>query len=255
VATFEVIHTTTRLARIDAADRESAKRRFAAYVLYGETAHVAADVETGFGDDAELAPYAGAPPATADLRAWLARRDAESERFEPALFEDPSRRIDAYLRLLAANDPWRLEGHGSLGRALSAVPAFAVLATCDGRIRYRFEATTFLDYLRADVALAIDPARPGATVRVANLVDVAALHDDGLRQIASSYDVIARECALTAPFASGTSAVAIAEPYGVVFDEPSWRAYVDHRREDPERFLPPAGWTSAFPTYGDDLGM
>ncbi len=246
---FEVFYGTTRIARIDASDGDEAKRRFAAYVLYDEHAHIVSDVELSFGDDAELTPVYGSPPTAgprSELRAWIARRDAQSEPFEVNVLEDPDRTLDAYLRLLATNDPWRLEGHGSLGRTLSAIPIIADLTTFDDRIRYRFEATQFLDYLRLDVVAALDPLRPQESIRVANLVDVAALHDETLRQIVSSYEAIVRELRLTARFASVT---AVERAFDVTFEAESWRRYVDHRIAEPARFLPPPGWTSAFPTY------
>ena len=164
-------------------------------------------------------------------------------------FEDPERTLDAYLRLLATNDPWRLEGHSSLGRRLSAVPMFAELATFDGRIVYQFDATQFLDYLRFDVLTSLDPRRPQESIRIDNLVDVAALHDDALRQIASSYATIGCELRLTAKYASGAR---LERVYDVTFVATSWNRYVAHRRDEPDRFLPPPGWTSAFPRYGGD---
>src|SRR5450755_1152206 len=203
---YEVFYATTRIARIAAADREAAKRCFAAYVLYDECDHVVSDVQLSFGDDAEVTPFEDDAPVAGsreDVRAWVARRDAQAEPFEVNCFEDPERTLDAYLRLLATNDPWRLEGHGSLGRTLSAVPILADLATFDGRITYRFDATQFLDYVRFDVVASLDPRRPRDSIRIGNLVDVAALHDDDLRQIASSYATIAAELRLTARYGTG----------------------------------------------------
>ena len=60
---YEVLYATTRVARIAAADSDSAKRRFAAYVLYDETDHVVSDVQLSFGDDAEVTPFGDAPVA------------------------------------------------------------------------------------------------------------------------------------------------------------------------------------------------
>ncbi len=248
---YEVFYATTRIARIDAPDGQEAKRRFAAYALYDECDHIVSDVQLSFGDDAEVSPYEGDPPVAGprdDLRAWLASRDAQAEAFEVNLFEDPERSLDAYLRLLATNDPWRLEGHGSLGRTLSAVPVFAELSTFDGRITYRFEATQFLDYVRHDVLASLDPKRPQDSIRIDNLVDVAALHDDGLRQIASSYATIASELQLTTKYAAGEL---VGPAFEVTFTIETWKRYIAHRIAEPERFLPPPGWTSAFPTYGD----
>ena len=248
---YEVLYATTRIARIDAADRESAKRRFAAYILYEDQTYIVSDTQLSNGDDAELTPAAEAAPAggtRADLRAWLARRDAQAETFEVNVFEDPDRRIDAYLRLLATNDPWRLEGHSSLGRVLSAVPVLADLTTFDGRVRFRFDATQFLDYVRLDIIVALDRLRPQESIRVANLIDVAALHDDALRQIASAYETIVNELHLTSRFSSGAT---VESPFDISFEAENWLRYVAHRIAEPERFLPPAGWTSAFPTYDD----
>jgi hypothetical protein len=248
---YEVLYATTRVARIAAADSDSAKRRFAAYVLYDETDHVVSDVQLSFGDDAEVTPFGDAPVAgsRADVRAWVARRDAESEPFEVNCLEDPERTLDAYLRLLATNDPWRLEGHGSLGRTLSAIPMLADLVTFDGRIAYRFDATQFLDYIRFDVLASLDPRRPQESIRVDSLVDVAALRDDTLRQIASSYATIVAELRLTARFATG---LPVERPFDVTFAAESWSRYLTHRLAEPARFLPPPGWTSEFPTYGGD---
>ena len=248
---YEVLYATTRIARVEAADAESAKRRFAAYVLYDDHTHVVSDTQLSDGDDAELTPESEAAPSggsRAELRAWLARRDAQAEPFEVSLFEDPDRRLDAYLRLLATNDPWRLEGHSSLGRPLSAVAVLANLETFDKRVRYRFDATQFLDYVRLDIIVALDRSRPQDSIRVANLVDVAALHDDALRQIASSYETIVNELRLTSRFANGALADA---PFAVSFEAENWTRYLAHRIAEPERFLPPPGWTSAFPTYDD----
>lgn len=249
---YEVFYATTRIARIAAPDAESAKRRFAAYVLYDECDDVVSDVQLSFGDDAEVAPFEGDAPVSGsreEMRGWIARRDAQAEPFEVNYFEDPERSLDAYLRLLATNDPWRLEGHGSLGRTLSAVPVFADLVTFDGRITYRFDATQFLDYLRFDVLAALDPQRPQDSIRIDSLVDVAALHDDALRQIASSYETIATELRLTARYATGLH---VDRAYRVTFAGEIWERYIAHRIAEPQRFLPPPGWTSAFPTYGDD---
>jgi hypothetical protein len=249
---YEVFYATTRVARIAAADPQTAKRRFAAYALYDECEYVASDVQLSFGDNAELTPFESDAPVAGsrdELRAWFARRDAQTEPFEVSFFEDPERPIDAYLRLMATNDPWRLEGHGSLGRTLSAVPVFAELVTFDGRIAYRFDATQFLDYLRFDVLAALDPQQPQDSIRIDNLVDVAALHDDDLRQIASSYEIIATELRLTAAYANGFR---IERAFEVTFDAESWTRYIAHRAAEPGRFLPPPGWTSAFPTYGAD---
>jgi hypothetical protein len=246
---YEVFYATTRIARIDAPDRDSAKRRFAAYVLYDECEHVVEDVQLSFGDDAEITPYEGDAPVAGsrdDVRAWIAGRDAEAEAFEVNFFEDPERTLDAYLRLLATNDPWRLEGHGSLGRTLSAVPVFADLTSFDGRIAYRFDATQFLDYIRLDVLASLDPQRPQDSIRIDSLIDVAALHDDALRQIASSYATIATELRLTARYARGPH---IERAFEVTFEAETWKRYIAHRIAEPERFLPPPGWTSAFPTY------
>ena len=246
---YEVFYATTRIARIDAADREAAKRRFAAYVLYGDVTQVVSDVELSFGDDAELAPAYEAAPAAgsrAELRAWLARRDAQSEAFEPNVLEDPDRRLDAYLRLLATNDPWRLEGHGSLGRRLSRIAVLADLRTFDERIHYRFDATQFLDYVRLDTVCALDPQFPEHSIRISHLVDVSALHDDALRQIASSYETVARELRLTARFGE---APRIERAISVTFEAQTWQRYVAHRIAEPDRFLPPPGWRSAFPNY------
>ena len=107
----------------------------------------------------------------------------------------------------------------------------ADLVTFDGRIAYRFDATQFLDYIRFDVLASLDPRRPQESIRVDSLVDVAALRDDTLRQIASSYATIVAELRLTARFATGLPVERLAEP---------------------ARFLPPPGWTSEFPTYGGD---
>jgi hypothetical protein len=249
---YEVFYATTRIARIAADDRETAKRRFAAYVLYDDCAHVESDVQLSFGDEAEITPFMGDAPVAGsrdEVRAWIGRREAEAEAFEVAHFEDPERTLDAYLRLLATNDPWRLEGHSSLGRMLSAVPLFAELATFDGRITYVFDARQFLDYLRFDVLAALDPRRPQDSINIDSLVDVAALHDDALRQIASSYETITTELRLTARYAGG---IHVERPFGVTFELGSWNRYMAHRRAEPDRFLPPPGWTSAFPTYGTD---
>jgi hypothetical protein len=249
---YEVFYATTRIARIEAVDREAAKRRFAAYVLYDECGHVVSDVQLSFGDDAEVTPSEGDAPVAGsreELRAWVARRDSQAEAFEVSLFEDPERKLDAYLWLLATNDPWRLEGHSSLGRTLSAVPMFGDLVTFDGRVAYRFDATQFLDYVRFDVLASLDPQRPRDSIRIDNLVDVAALHDEVLRQIASSYETIASEFRLTAKFATGP---AVERAFDVTFALEPWNRYIEHRTADPGRFLPPPGWTSAFPTYGGD---
>jgi hypothetical protein len=40
--------------------------------------------------------------------------------------------------------------------------------------------------------------------------------------------------------------------FDVTFAVEPWRRYVAHRIAEPERFLPPPGWTSAFPTYDTD---
>ncbi len=248
---YEVTYVTTRIARIGADDRDSAKRRFAAYVLYDELTYLESDVQLSFGDDAELTPLFGEAPTAgsrSELRAWLARREETSEAFEPSVYEDPSRNVDTYLRLLATNDPWRLEGHGSLGRTLSAVPQLAELQTFDRRIAYRFDATQYLDYLRLDNITALDPLRPQESLSVESLIDVSALHDEALRQIASSYETIVRERRLTARFCGGTH---VDEAFTVTFEPAEWGRYVAHRRAQPERFLPGPGWRSAFETYGD----
>ena len=247
---YEVFYATTRIARLEAADRETAKRRFAAYVLYDECDDIVSDVELSFGDEAEITPFEGDAPvagAREDVRAWVARRDALSESFEVSFFEDPERKLEPYLRLLATNDPWRLEGHSSLGRALSAFPISADLVSFDGRIAYRFDATQFLDYVRFDVVASLDPLRPQDSIRIDSLVDVAALHDGALRQIAASYDAIVREFRLTDRYATGPR---INDPFRVTFEVAAWRGYLAHRVAEPHRFLPPPGWTSAFPTYG-----
>ena len=246
---FDVYYATGRLARIEANDVESAKRRFAAFVLYDDVAHVRSDVRLMEAADAEVTPSFGAMPTRGtrdEMRAWLARSEAAAEPFEVGLFEDPERRLETYLRLLATNDPWRLEGHGSLGRTLSAVALHADLTTFDERIRYRFDATQFLDYLAYEAIASLDPARPHESFRISNLVDVSALNDEGLRQIASSYDTIATERRLTARFA-GTARETHA-PYSVTIDRDEWRAYVDHRRAEPSRFLPPSDWRSSHST-------
>ncbi len=249
---YEVLYVTSRVARLRAPDREAAKRRFAAYVLYDDVAHVASDVQLSFGDDAELTPAPGHAPTAgsrSELRGWLARRNEQSETFEASVYEDPERTLDAYLRLLATNDPWRLEGHGSLGRTLSAIRVFGDLTTFDGRIRYRFDATQYVDYLRLDSITALDPSAPQASFDVDGLVDVSALHDEALRQIASSYGAIVRERRLTQPFAHAPHD---ARPFEVTFAPEEWRRYVAHRLAEPERFLPPPGWVSAFATYDGD---
>jgi hypothetical protein len=246
---YEVTYATTRVARIAALDREAAKRSFAAYVLYDDCQRIVFDVQLSFGDDAELAPFEAEPPVAGPgdaLRTWLARRDEQTEAFEPGTYEDPERKLDPYLRLLATNDPWRLEGHSSLGRRLSDVPVFADLVTFDGRVTYRFDAARFLDYVRLDVVASLDPRRPHESIRVDNVVDVSALRDERLRQIASSYETIATEYRLTAKFARGPR---VDRAFALTFDAASWEAYLAHRRAEPQRFLPPPGWTSAFPTY------
>ena len=242
---FEIAYATTRLARVRASDRESAKRRFAAYVLYDDAAYVESDVVVGNGEDTILTPALGAPPVAAggsEMRAWLKRHDDESEAFEIGLYEDAERAIDPYLRLLATNDPWRLEGHGSLGRVLAAVPMHATLVTFDARVTYRFDAARYFDYVRLDIVTALDPARPQESVSIASLVDVCALHDADLRQIVSSYEAIANERRLTARFAANDDP---SHPFDVRIAENEWTAYVAHRRADPERFLPPPNWTRA----------
>ncbi|GAC1424879.1 MAG: hypothetical protein NVSMB5_19070 [Candidatus Velthaea sp.] len=246
---YEVFYATTRVARIDAPDRDSAKRGFAAYVLYGDHTRIASDVQLSFGDDAELSPFDPVPAAGTreEMRAWFARREAATETFEPGVFEDPDRTLDSYLRLLAANDPWRLEGHGNRGRTLSAIPVPAGLTTFDDRVRYTFDAARFFDYLRLDIIDALDPLQPQESIRVARLLAVSALHDDALRQIVSSYETIATELRLTERFATPS---AIAEPFSVVFAPGEWKQYVAHRHAHPARFLPPADWTSEYPGYG-----
>jgi hypothetical protein len=251
---YEVLYATTRVARIAASDPETAKRRFAAYVLYDECDDVTFDVQLSFGDDAELTPFENDAPMGGlreDVRSWLARRDAAAEGFEVGLFEDPERRIDAYLRLLATNDPWRLEGHSSLGRMLGSVTIFADLVTFDDRIACRFDATQFLDYVRLDVLDSLDPMRPHDSIGIDNLIAVAALHDDALRQIASSYETIANEIRLTERYARGP-ALHHNRAFNVTFDIDDWHRYLAHRRSEPHRFLPPPGWSSAFPRYDDD---
>ena len=249
---YEVSYLTSRVTRLKAANREAAKRRFAAYALYDDCEDIVSDVELSFGDEATLTPHTGAAPTAgsrAAMRDWLAQRDEQSETFEPGVYEDPERTLDAYLRLLATNDPWRLEGHGSLGRTLSAVRVFAELATFDRRIRYRFDATQYLDYLRADTIAALDPLLPQASLSTAALVDVSALHDEALRQIASSYATIARERALTARYATEPRDDT---PFTITFEPEGWRIYTAHRLAEPARFLPPPGWTSAFSSYDAD---
>jgi hypothetical protein len=248
---YEVSYATTRIARIRADDSESAKHRFAAYVLYDEVAHIESDVQLNFGDESRVTPGLGPAPTAgsrSELRAWLARHDEESEAFEPSLYEDAERNVDAYLRLLATNDPWRLEGHGSLGRPLSAIPLHAVLTTFDRRIDYRFDATQYFDYLRLDSVTSLDPLLPHESVNLESLVDVSALRDEALRQIASSYLAIARERRLTARYCADEPA---ALPFGVTIEHDEWRRYVEHRLAQPKRFMPPPGWTSPFETYGD----
>ncbi len=249
---YEVSHWTARVARVGAPDRETAKRRFAAYVLYDDRSDIVFDVQLSFGDNAEIVRCEGDAPVSGsrdELRDWLSRRDAEAEAFEVGLFEDREQRLDAYLRLLATNDHWRLEGHGSLGKRLSAVPMPADMVTFDRRISYRFDATQFLDYLRFDVLAALDPRRPHESLRVESLIDVAALHDEGLRQIVSSYEIIANELRLTARFSSAPDP---GPTFVVTFADAAWNAYIAHRAAEPARFLPPPGWTSAFPAYGEE---
>ncbi len=249
---YEIMYVTTRVARVQAGDSETAKRRFANYVLYDRHDDIVSDVQLSVGDDAEVSPSADDAPVAGsrdELRAWISDRYDQSEPFEVNCYEDPERSIDSYLRLLATNDPWRLEGHGSLGKTLSAVPMFAQLTTFDRRIEYRFDATQFLDYLRYDVLASLDPARPQESFRIESLVDVSALHDDTLRQIASSYAIVITEFRLTEEFAFGP---AIDSPFAVTLDPLLWRNYLEHRSSDPERFLPPKGWVSAFPAYGND---
>ena len=246
---YEVLYATTRVARVKAADREDAKRRFAAYVLYDEDDAIDSDVQLSFGDDAEVAPFEGDAPVAApraELRDWLANRDAQSEPFEVGVFEDPERSIEAYLRLLATNDPWRLEGHGSLGITLSAIPIAARLVTFDGRVSYRFDAARYLDYLRLDVLTALDPSRLQESIRVESLVDVCALRDEVLRQIASAYATIASELRLVAKI---TDTLRVDRAFDVTFDAESWHQYMTHRLAEPGRFLPPPGWRSAYQTY------
>jgi len=243
---FEVFYTTARVARIDAPDRASAKRAFAAFVLYDDHAAVVSDIEVSFGDEAELAPLDPPPVAGSreEMRAWFARSEAQSESFETGTFEDPERTLDAYLRLLATNDPWRLEGHGNRGRVLSALALPGRLTTFDGRIRYSFDAARFFDYLRLDLVVALDPARPQDSIRIERLLAVSALADDGLRQIVSAYETIALQRRLTARFANANNDRPI---FQVTFLPAAWAGYVAHRRDEPERFVPPPGWTSAYP--------
>lgn len=246
---YEVLYATNRVARVAASDRELAKRRFAAYVLYDDDEHIAFDVQLSFGDEAEVAPFENDAPVTGareDVHRWLSRRDEQTEPFEVSLFEDSERSLDAFLRLLATNDPWRLEGHSSLGRRLSAVDVTAELVTFDGRITRCFDAARFLDYVRFDVIEALDPERPQDSIRIESLVDVAALEDDVLRQIVSSYETIANEYRLTAKYSSGPP---VERAFSVTLSRGSWQAYLDHRRAEPDRFLPPPGWTSPFPSY------
>jgi len=246
---YEVLYATTRVARVDARDAEGAKRGFAAYVLYDDTTRILSDVQLSFGDEAELAPFDPPPVAgsRADMRAWFARRGERAESFEPGLFEDPDRTLDSYLRLLATNDPWRLEGHGSRGRTLSALPVHARLITFDGRISYAFDAARFFDYLRRDIIDALDVAALEASIRISRLVAVSALGDEGLRQIVSAYETIVTELRLTARYAN---APPIDEPFSVSFDSAAWQAYVAHRHTQPQRFLPPPDWVSEYPDYG-----
>jgi|GEM_PF-3206948 len=243
---FEVFYTTARVARIDAPDRASAKRAFAAFVLYDDHAAVASDIEVSFGDDAELAPLDPPPVAGSreEMRAWFARSEAQSESFETGTYEDPERTLDAYLRLLATNDPWRLEGHGNRGRILSAVALPGQLTTFDGRVSYSFDAARFFDYLRLDLVVALDPARPQESVRIERLLAVSALADDGLRQIVSAYETIALQRRLTARFAVTNDE---RPTFQVMFHPAAWARYFAHRRGEPERFVPPPGWTSAYP--------
>jgi hypothetical protein len=247
---YEVFYATTRVARITAPTRDDAKRRFASYVLYDDTVHVASDVQLSFGDNAEVSP-ADAPPVAGsreEMRAWSGRRDALSEAFEAGMYEDPERTLEPYLRLLATNDPWRLEGHSYLGRTLSAVALGATLTTFDARVMYRFDAAQFLDYLRLDVIRAIDPARLHESISPMQLVSVAALHDEGLRQIVSSYETILTELRLTQRFASEPVA---REAFSVSFAPADWQRYLDHRLAEPGRFVPPPDWQSAWPRDGD----
>jgi len=243
---FEVFYTTARVARIDAPDRTSAKRAFAAFVLYDDHAAVVSDIEVSFGDEAELAPLDPPPLAGSreEMRAWFARSEAQSESFETGTFEDPERTLDAYLRLLATNDPWRLEGHGNRGRVLSALALPAHLTTFDGRIGYSFDAARFFDYLRLDVVAALDPARPQDSIRIERLLAVSALADEGLRQIVSAYETIALQRRLTARFAEANDE---RPAFDVTFLLDHWERYVAHRRDEPRRFVPPPGWTSAYP--------
>ena len=243
---YEVFYSTARVARIDADDRDAAKRRFAAFVLYDDHAAIVSDLEVSFGDEAELAPV-DPPPVNGsreEMRAWFARSEAQSERFEAATLEDPDRTLDAYLRLLATNDPWRLEGHGSRGRTLSAIPLEGRLATFDGRIAYAFDAARFFDYLRFDLVAAVDPNRPQDSVRVEGLLAVSALNDADLRQIVSAYDTIAMQLRLTERFCDR---IPIAQTFALSMAADEWARYLAHRRADPQRFLPPPGWTSAYP--------
>jgi len=245
---YEVFYSTTRVARIDARDRELAKRRFAAYVLYDDHRHVIGDVQLSFGDNAEVAPADAAPVTGSreEMHAWFGRRAASSEAFDVGMFEDPERTLEPYLRLLATNDPWRLEGHSYLGRTLSAVPVTADLTTFDGRINYRFDATQFLDYLRLDVIRSLDPANVRDSISTTQFISVAALHDENIRQIASSYETILTEFQLTSRFTEETAA---SDAFVVRFEPGIWGRYVEHRIAEPERFLPPPDWRSAFPSY------
>lgn len=247
---YEVFYSTTRVARIHATTRDDAKRRFAAFVLYDDLAHIAGDVQLSFGDNPEVTPADAAPVTGSrdEMRAWSERRDATSESFETGLYEDPQRSLEPYLRLLASNDPWRLEGHSYLGRTLSAVPVDADLTTFDERITYRFDAAQFLDYLRQDVITSLDPANVADSISIAQLVSVSALHDDDLRQIASSYETILTEFRLTVRFDGGPL---MADPFTVRFDQQSWQRYVAHRAAEPKRFLPPDDWQSAWARNGD----
>lgn len=207
----EIVYQEPRMAIVDASSPEEANDRFVRFRREGATLGILSDLPLG--DD-------------------VVGEICQGDDDEGQSVHYPERgRLDRTIRLDPADTRPFFEKCRNLERRYSKSLRVRI-RTSDERIDYTFDAGLYVDHLRLETILAIDPERLAETLNVIEMLQVVAASDETLERIIFAYNEINRRLALLkdalAVGASPRIALSAAISQHELYD------YIDARRKSEE---------------------